>query len=308
MKTTIILAQLGTPKSPDPRDIRDFLAKFLGSKKVVDFPRILWWPILHLFILPNRPKKISSKYQWLFDKFGFNPLLHFTDRLAKLLTNTLTDIRVEPLYVLDESSLNRLQMICRESAKVIVIPQYPQYSEATTGLIKEKLSPLDTKFDVVESFHRDDFYIDATVRQIKEHIGESTHLLLSFHSYPKKRIEKGDPYFDQCVETFTLLRDRIDFIDRDKIQISFQSKFGKGEWLGPTTVDLSKKHRDENNNFAVHCPSFLVDSLETTFEIGHELPHELNLESSKFNFIPSLNDKALWVEKFAGYLNQLRAS
>ncbi len=332
-KTKVVLVQLGSPKSTKVSDVRSYLKEFLGDPRVVDINPLLWKIILNLFVLPFRPKRSAEAYSRIWDaKNQSFPLITITENFAKKVATFIPEksrnyIEINHAFLLSSPRVSEVWNSWEEDLKaaqngqeikpatrLLAIPMFPQYSEATIasgmdGFAHElakrvKIPP----FEFFTDFHRAKCFIDSSVRQINEHLlnfkntdGHTDELVISFHGIPKRRvIQKEDPYYRHCFETFKLLVDRIEGIDRKNIHMTFQSRFGSEEWLTPYTDgycrDLVKSGR---KNIAVYCPAFVADCLETVDEIGNELGEELHELGGKVQFIPCLNDKDDWCQGFA---------
>lgn len=328
-KTKVVFVQLGSPKSPKVADVRAFLREFLADPRVVDINPVLWKIILYLFVLPFRPKRSAFLYSRIWDGSSF-PLITitraFSDRVRGFLT---TDkVEVNHAFLLSEPRVSDVwddwEKDPNPATKLKIIPMFPQYSEATIasgldalgGEIKKRVKI--PEISVVTNFHTTKAFIDNSVRQIDtylENFKREGHvidiLLLTFHGIQKRRInDKGDVYYRHCFETFFLIRSRLKNIDADKIQMTFQSRFGSEEWLTPytenTVIDLIKKG---DKSLAVYSPSFVADCLETQDELAVELKETAHQQGGDIHFIPCLNDNEQWCRDFAHYVeNQCLAS
>jgi len=317
-KTKVILGQLGSPKSPSTRDVRAFLREFLGDPRVVDLPRWLWAIILNLFILPFRPKRSAKLYSRIWDGDGF-PLVKITAKVADgLRPHMAPNIELNHCFLLASPRPNEIldawekEDVTTRAQNVLVLPQFPQYAEATTasvvdGLGKEFSGRVNIPgFTVLDSYHRAKCFIDHSVRKIHESLQNNKPdvLVISFHGIPLRRVlDKHDLYYRHCMETFKLIEKGLG-PQPFPLQMTFQSRFGSEIWLGPYTdetveklVESGKKH------VAVYCPSFVVDCLETTDEIGHELREMVEEHGGKLTSIPCLNDDAVWIKDYAHFIN-----
>ena len=327
-KTKVVLVQLGSPKSPKVSDVRAYLREFLGDPRVVDINPLLWKIILNLFVLPFRPKRSAEAYARIWDEKNQTfPLISITKSFAEKVEKFIpqkakTNIEINHAFLLSEPRVSDVWNSWEDDLKtgnspatrLLAIPMFPQYSEATiaSGMDgfasvlsgRVKIPP----FEFFTDFHRARCFIDCSVRQInnflnsfKERDGGTDALVVSFHGIPKRRvIEKEDPYFRHCFETFKLLKDRVEGIDKDKIHMTFQSRFGSEEWLTPYTDDYCEGLAKEGHKkIALYCPAFVADCLETVDEIGNELQEEIEEHDAKVQFIPCLNDQDEWCESFA---------
>jgi ferrochelatase len=323
-KTKIIIAQLGSPKSPSVSDVREYLREFLGDPRVVDMPRFTWLLILYLFVLPFRPKKSAHAYSHIWDGESF-PLVSITKSLvSKLQKKMPASIEVDTCFLLSEPRLPEIlkswnaQPINSRAQHVIVLPQFPQYSESTTASVFDNIGKamqhqvVIPNITFISSFHRLKALIDLMVESVHKTIQlnpKIDYLLISFHGIPTRRITvKKDIYQSHCLETFQLMREKINF-PKEKIYLCFQSRFGREEWLLPSTsqvaLDLAKQGAKK---IAVSCPSFTVDCLETTVEIGIELKEELAASGTDVILVPALNDFDEWVEELSILVKSLAHS
>jgi ferrochelatase len=316
----VLLVQLGTPASPSPADVRAFLKVFLGDPRVVDFKSIFWKILLHGYILPTRPKKVSQAYAKIWDGRQF-PLSRFSEAYVaglqeELKNRQLDDIIVRWVACIGEPNMvDALKELYALGCKRIrVIPQFPQYSEATVESAWDKLAeslkeaplPQGVLLEKVQSYSTNPAYIQALAGLCQRTIDaeKPEKILLSFHGYPLRRIEAGDPYMDQCFETAQALMSQLQGISPENVLITFQSKFGREQWLNPSTEEvLLDLANDGIKNVAVCCPAFTVDCLETDEEIGIGLKEEfLAAGGEKFKKIDGLNADKTWVKGTVDHL------
>lgn len=317
-KIKVILGQLGSPKSTKVSDVREFLREFLGDPRVVDINPVLWKIILNLFVLPFRPKRSAEAYSRIYQEGGF-PLITNTVQVADALRPKLDpNLELNHAFLLaspragdvldeweDEDPFTRAQ-------KVLILPQFPQYSESTiasvvdgVGAELKKRVNLPT-FTIVNSYHRSKAFIDHSVRKIQESLAQHpdmNELVISFHGIPLRRVlEKKDIYLQHCLETFELIKARVHV--NIPMSMTFQSRFGSEVWLGPYTDEtVIKKVNGGTKKIGVYCPSFVVDCLETTDEIGNELGHEVKEVGGELVHIPCLNADPEWIEDYANFIN-----
>lgn len=327
-KTKVVLVQLGSPKSPKVSDVREYLREFLGDPRVVDINPFVWKIILNLFILPFRPKKSAAIYSNIWDEKNQTfPLISITESFAKKVEKYLPEkgkdvIEINHAFLLSKPRVSDvwnsweddLESGDHPATRLLAIPMFPQYAEATIasgmdGFATElsgrvKIPP----FEFFTDFHRAKCFIDCSVSQInnflkkfKEEDGGTDALVLSFHGIQKRRvIEKGDVYHTHCFETYKLIKERVEGIDKDKIYMTFQSRFGSEEWLTPYTEDFCEELAENGDKrIAVYSPAFVADCLETVDELGRELQEDLEDAGGHVQLIPCLNDNDDWCEGFA---------
>ncbi len=316
-KAQVVIAQLGSPKSPKVGDVRIFLKEFLGDPRVVDLPPLLWKFILYLFILPFRPKNSAEKYARIWNGKSF-PLVDNTLSFTAKVASHLPAYIVKPAFLVCEP---RLKFVFDEWEKIpveqrpnrlIVIPQFPQYSESTTASVFDILAKnLEGRvnvpsLDFVNNYHKLKAFIDLSVRNIEKSLTDSKTdaLVISFHGIPTRRVlVKNDVYYRHCYETFKLIKEKVKGIGQDQIHLTFQSRFGSEEWLEPATDSYCEKLAKAGvKSIAVYCPSFVADCLETTDEIGFELKEEMHALGVQVKHIPCLNDDDEWAKAFAQFI------
>ncbi len=311
----VLLVNLGTPDAPTPAALRRYLAQFLGDPRVVEIPRALWWLILNGVILRVRPAKSAKKYESIWMPEG-SPLLVWSEKQAKLLQGYLGE-RGHPVLVRhamrygNPSVGSMLDGLKAEGAtRILLLPMYPQYSGPTTASAWDAVGAWSAQvrnvpeFRFVNRYHDDPGYIEALAQRVLAHWqaeGRSEKLVLSFHGVPKRTLLLGDPYHCECLKTARLLGERL-ALQPEQLVVTFQSRFGKAEWLQPytepTLVELAKAGVARVD---VMCPGFTADCLETLEEIDQEA-REAFLEAGgrEFHYIPCLNDSHPWIAALAG--------
>jgi ferrochelatase len=329
MKIKVVIGQLGSPRSPAVKDVRHFLKEFLGDPRLIDLPRLLWLPILYLFILPFRPKKSAQAYARIWDPQKGFPLVwisesfwrklqpHLDSRLECDLAFLLADPRPKEIFDRWEK-----QPVDSRAQEVLVLPQFPQYAESTTASVVDALGKEFTKrvnlpsFRVISDYHRARCFIDGSVRRMAQAYLEAQKIkpvdvvLISFHGIPRRRVtQKHDLYFKHCFETYALIQEKFtewcqsQKLSRPEMTWSFQSRFGSEVWLGPYTDETAEAYANEKKHLLVYCPSFVVDCLETTDEIGHELKEDVEAAGGHLSLVPCLNDEENWVKDYAYFVN-----
>jgi ferrochelatase len=307
LKTGVLLVNLGTPDAPTAKALRRYLKEFLSDPRVVEIPRIVWWPILNGIILNVRPKKSAMKYASVWMDEG-SPLRVYTERQTRLIQEALTSrgLSVEVAYAMryGNPSIARAldQMRADGMRRLLVLPMYPQYSSSTTATV------FDVVFDaysamrhqpelrLIRSFHDDDTYISALADRVRRHWqdhGRGDLLLFSFHGVPKRSLIKGDPYHCECLKTGRLIAEKLG-LQPYQWQVAFQSRFGKAEWLKPYTSEVLHELPGRGvKRLDIMCPGFPADCLETLEEIAMEGKEEfLTAGGEHYRYIPCLNDDA----------------
>ena len=318
-KILALLVQLGSPKSPSTGDVKAYLRDFLGNPRVVDLPSWFWKPFLTLVVLPLRSPKSARLYQHIWDGKEF-PLTKYTDSFSRKVDEYCRDsLAVRPCYLLSprepEQALSHWAQRAEEWDKILLVPQFPQYSDSTTASAldewekalanRQKTSPVE--FIAFKNYHRLRSFIDLSAQKIDRAIENDPvdGLVISFHGLPLKNIlQKGDPYYLHCRETFELLRERVQSLPREKMYCTFQSRFGRGEWLGPATDDFvcERISQKGDHKLAVYAPSFVADCLETRDELGRELQHLAKESGGEILLVDCLNDDDDWAKAYGDYL------
>ncbi|ELR67314.1 Ferrochelatase, protoheme ferro-lyase [Photobacterium marinum] len=313
-KYGVLLVNLGTPDEASPAAVKRFLSEFLHDQRVVDLTRWLWCPILHGVILPVRSPKVAKLYQSVWMDEG-SPLMVYSRRQQKQLGAKL-GIQVElGMTYGNPSILSGLDSLKQQGCdRVLVLPLYPQYSRTTTAAVFDKVAKVlkqraeipELRF-VNQYFDHPD-YISALAGSVTDFWnkhGKPDYLLCSYHGIPKRYADNGDPYPEHCNGTTALLADALD-MPREKMSMSYQSIFGREEWLKPytdkTIEELAKKGV---KRLDVMCPAFSVDCLETLEEIAEQCK-EIFLEAGgkEFNLIPCLNDNPAHINMMAALVEQ----
>lgn len=301
----ILLTNLGTPDDPNPSAVRRYLAEFLWDKRVIDYPRPLWWLILHGIILRFRPRKVSAAYRSIWTDQG-SPLLANTLAQAQGVAERLNtkygdQIRVEAAMRYGKPSIAQALERLRSNnvRRILVLPMYPQYSGTTTASVFDGVAKaLETwnwipQLRFVNDYHDHPGYIHSLAASIREYWnkhGCAERLLFSFHGIPKRYLLEGDPYHCQCYKTARLVADSLQLADEDWF-LSFQSRLGREEWLRPYTDEVLTQYGEHGpKKVDVICPGFSSDCLETLEEMAiRNLKDFQNAGGIELNYIPALN-------------------
>ena len=312
----VLLVNLGTPDAPTPAAVRRYLKEFLSDPRVVEIPRIAWWPILHLYILNTRPKASAQRYAQVWMSEG-SPLRVHTERQTTLLRGYLGERAKHLPLTVDyamrygtPSIAERLRaMKTQHCDRVLLVPLYPQYSASTTATAFDaafsRLAAMRNQpaLRTVRSFHDHAGYVAALAQSVREHwtrIHRPDVLVISFHGVPRRTLDKGDPYHCECQKTGRLLADALG-LKEEQYRVTFQSRFGRAEWLKPYTADmLAELGRAKTGRVDVVCPGFVSDCLETLEEIAIEgKAIFLSAGGREFHAIPCLNERADWIHALA---------
>jgi len=301
VQTGVLLVNLGTPEAPTPRALRTYLAEFLGDRRVIDYPRWLWWPILQV-ILAIRPRRSAHAYARIWTTAG-SPLRVCSEALAGALQTELAGQAQVALAMRygAPSVLTQVRALQDQGVRrLLVLPLYPQYSATSTGgvidAVADTLKALrwPPELRLINDYHDDPAHIEALAQRIerwwREH-GRGERLLLSFHGIPERYVRLGDPYLAQCQATARLLRERLQLDERELV-VSFQSRVGRERWLEPYTDATVRRLAAEGiQRLDVVCPGFAVDCLETLEEIAMQNREFFEAAGGKeLRYIPALND------------------
>lgn len=306
-KTAILLTNLGTPETPTAKALRTYLREFLSDPRVVEIPRLIWLMILHGIILRIRPKKSAKLYETIWTEEG-SPLLVIGKALTNKVNQAISakyqdEVVVDLAMRYGEPSISKaLDNFQQQGVQnIIVLPLYPQYAGPTTG------STFDAVFNSVKtwrwipsihfisSYHDHPLYIKALANSVNEHVaqfGKPDKFVLSYHGMPKLFLDQGDPYYCFCHKTTRLLIAELGWQEGDYI-MSFQSRFGKAEWLKPYTDEtLETLAQQGNKHVAIISPAFSADCLETLEELAHENKETfIEAGGEEYHYIGALNDR-----------------
>lgn len=318
-KTAVVLVNLGTPDAPTASALRRYLKQFLSDPRVVEIPKPLWWIILNLFILPLRSGRSAEKYASIWTAEG-SPLRIHTEKQAGLLRDYLQERghEVQVVHAMRYGSpslpsvLDSLKMDGCD--RILIIPAYPQYSGTTTASIFDAVFRHYAKvrnvpeLRLVKHYHDHEAYIEALTKSILAYWdvhGRPDKLVMSFHGVPKRTLLLGDPYHCECQKTARLVAERLD-LSLDAYVVTFQSRFGKAEWLQPYTAPTLEKLAESGvGRVDVVCPGFTSDCLETLEEIAMEGRQDfLKAGGKEFYYIPCLNEGAEWIAALAEIAEQ----
>lgn len=306
-KVGVLLVNLGTPDGTDYKSMRRYLEEFLTDKRVIEWSRWFWYPILYGIVLNKRPQKVGKAYEEIWNKdLDESYLRTYTRSQAEKLATALKDL---PNVHVDwamrygqpaiQAKMNEMQKSGCE--RILVYPLYPQYAAATTATVNDEAFKALLKMRwqpalrTVPQYADDPVYIESLANSINEHLAtldwEPELVITSYHGIPRSYFMKGDPYHCQCYKTTRLLRDHLGW-EKEKLMVTFQSRFGPEEWLQPYTDKTVEKLAKEGvKRIAILNPGFVSDCLETLEEIAGEAGEEfLHNGGEKFTHIPCLND------------------
>ena len=305
--TGVLLTNVGSPAAPTAGAVRPYLRQFLSDRRVIEYPRWYWLPILNAVILSIRPRRSARLYANVWTEDG-SPLLSNLRKQGQALQQLLAERTGVPIpvavgmrYGAPAMSEALRQLDQQGVRRLLVFPLFPQYSATTTG------ASLDGLFNelknwrwlpelrTINHYHDHPGYIEALAQSVEMHWathGRAERLLLSYHGIPRSYFDGGDPYFCECQKTTRLLVERLGLAP-DAYGMSFQSRFGPDEWLKPYTDHTLEEWAHAGiRSVQTLCPGFSGDCLETTDEIGREGKETfLAAGGERYEYIPALNDR-----------------
>jgi ferrochelatase len=316
----VLITNLGTPDAPAPASLRRYLKQFLSDPRIAEFPRLLWWLILHCVILVIRPKRSAAHYKKVWMAEG-SPLLVHTRDLANGLEKELESRFGNGLIVdfamrygspaIEDVLQRQLQ---QGVTKLLVLPLYPQYSCTTTGSTFDAVAADFSRrrtlpeLNFLNSYYNHPAFILAMANKIRSHWqahGRADKLIFSYHGEPKRYVDQGDPYQAECEETTRLVAQAL-ALEESEHMTAYQSRFGKEEWLRPYLDETLKTFPAEGvKSVQIICPGFAVDCLETLDEIAMEnRDYFIQAGGERYEYIPCLNSDAEHIEVLATVIAQ----
>lgn len=304
-KIGVLITNLGTPEAPTTKALRKYLAQFLADPRVVEVPRLLWRCILHGVILRIRPRRSAAAYKTVWTDQG-SPLMFHTKAQCDALTQTLKKQHGDNIMVAfamryGEPSISRAIEAMQQQGvrQLLVLPLYPQYSAATTASTFDAIAEDFMRrrwlpdFRFVSHYHDYPPYIDALANSVEAHWqthGRADKLIMSYHGIPFRYLKNGDPYHCECHKTSRLLAERLG-LSKDAYMTTFQSRFGREEWLKPYTDHTLQALPEQGvKSVQIVCPGFSADCLETIEEIGVEnRDYFIEAGGERYEYIPALN-------------------
>lgn len=306
-KVTIILANLGTPDEPTIPAVRRFLKQFLSDQRVIEIPKPIWQIILRLFILPFRPKRVSQAYAqvWGQDSPMREILFEQVSAVKTHLTQLYPQFELNVVPAMTYGNPNIQDVLAQVSAQpqehVILFPLFPQYSATSTAPLYDAVAKWVVQqrnlpgLTVIRDYYQHPLFIQSLAQSVRDYQaihGKPEKLLMSFHGIPQPYADKGDPYADRCRITGKLLAKALG-LSEDQYAISFQSRFGKQEWIKPyTDVLLEDWAKQGVKSIQVMSPAFSADCLETLEELAIENAEAFKaLGGESYSYIPALNSR-----------------
>lgn len=317
-KVTIIVANLGTPDEPTVPAVREFLKQFLSDQRVIEIPKLLWQIILRCFVLPFRPKHVSEAYAevWSNDSPMREILFEQVAQIKQQLIqhNTEFDLNIVPAMTYCnpgiQSVLNDISQNPQDH--VILFPLFPQYSATSSAPLYDALAKWTLKqrnlpgISIIRDYYQHPLFINALANSVKafqQQHGQADKLLMSFHGIPQPYADKGDPYADRCRITAQKVADRLGLAESEW-GISFQSRFGKQEWVKPYTDQVLTDWAQQGvKSVQVLSPAFSADCLETLEELAMQNADLFKAQGGqRYQYIPALNTNADHIEMLSQFI------
>lgn len=317
-RVAIIMANLGTPDAPTADAVRRFLKQFLSDQRVIEIPRVIWQVILHLFVLPFRPKRVAHAYAsiWQEDSPMRSILINKVKVVQQQLSQEYPDLDIEVIPAMTYGNPGIQQVLDRLAGQpvdqIILLPLFPQYSATSTAPLYDALAKWIPNqrnlpgLSIIRDYYAHPEYIDALAKSVcdyQQQYGVAEKLLMSFHGIPQPYADKGDPYPQRCRQTAERVAKALNLSD-EQWAISFQSRFGKQEWVKPYTSELlAEWARQGVKSVQVISPAFSADCLETLEELAIENKQIfLNAGGQNYTYIAALNEQPEHISLFMSLL------
>jgi ferrochelatase len=318
-RVAVLLINLGTPDAPTPAAVGRYLTEFLSDPRVVEIPAVIWQLILRLAIVPLRSRASAKKYASVWMPEG-SPLRVYTEQQTSALRAYLArdgyDVVVDYAMRYGKPSIpERMAALTQAGVgRILLVPMYPQYSASTTATAFDAAFKVlqgmrdQPELRMIRGYAEHPAYINALAEQVARHweregrpdFVAGDKLVLSFHGVPKRTVALGDPYYAECLATGARLTAALG-LDEETCRVTFQSRFGRAEWLQPytepTVIELAKVGV---RRIDIFCPGFTADCLETIEEIGMEVRDAfLGAGGQDYRRIPCLNEADAWIAGLA---------
>lgn len=306
-KVTIILANLGTPDAPTVPAVRRFLKQFLSDQRVIEIPKLLWQAILNLFVLPFRPKRVAKAYAQVWNQDSpmrevlFKQVEQMQSRLGSVYPQF--ELKIIPAMTYGNPGINEVlaKLQADPQDHILLFPLFPQYSATSTAPLYDAVARWIPKqrnlpgLTIIRDYYQHPLFIESlanSVREFQSVHGRAEKLLMSFHGIPQPYADKGDPYAERCRITAQRLAESLN-LQPHEWACSFQSRFGKQEWIKPYTDELLAQWGQEGvKSVQVMSPAFSADCLETLEELAMENAETFkHAGGAEYAYIPALNNR-----------------
>ena len=322
-RIAILLVNLGTPDEPTAPAVRRYLKQFLSDPRVIEIPQFLWAIILNLFVLPSRPKRVATAYASVWE--GDSPIRRIlaqqVEKLQSRLDGSLApfEVSVHSAMTYGNPGLPDVMDSLRSEGvdHFVILPLFPQYSATSGGAVYDAVTKWSLKqrnlpnLTIVKDYFAHPLYIKAladSIRRFQAVHGKPEKLMFSFHGIPQPYADKGDPYPKRCKCTAAQVAQELGLTEDEWI-ISFQSRFGKQEWVKPyTDVTLEEWGKAGVRSVQVVSPAFSADCLETLEELAMEnRDNFINVGGKEYHYIPALNDDEAHIDLMEALAKPLAA-
>lgn len=322
-RIAILLVNLGTPDEPTAPAVRRYLKQFLSDPRVIEIPQFLWAIILNLFVLPSRPKRVAAAYASVWE--GDSPIRRIlaqqVEKLQSRLDGSLApfEVSVHSAMTYGNPGLPDVMDSLRSEGvdHFVILPLFPQYSATSGGAVYDAVTKWSLKqrnlpnLTIVKDYFAHPLYIKAladSIRRFQAVHGKPEKLMFSFHGIPQPYADKGDPYPKRCKCTAAQVAQKLGLTEDEWI-ISFQSRFGKQEWVKPyTDVTLEEWGKAGVRSVQVVSPAFSADCLETLEELAMEnRDNFINAGGKEYHYIPALNDDEAHIDLMEALAKPLAA-
>jgi ferrochelatase len=308
-KTGVVLLNMGGPDTLSA--VRPFLANLFSDKELIRLPAaFLTQPIFAWLVSGFRARHVRKYYA---DIGGGSPIARITGDQARALEAALAagsagdrDFRVYAgmRYWHPLAKHAVLQMMGDGITEVVALPLYPHYCAATTGSSLNDLkrwmrwAGFSVPLREIRSYPDHPGYVAAMAGKITEAIRgvptDGMHLLFSAHGVPQAFIDGGDPYEAEIRRCVSAIGTWFPGIPRS---ISFQSRAGRAVWLGPDTIDETKRLAAAGVKTLVVVPvSFVSEHIETLHELDIRLRADAEAAGiARFIRTPTLGDDPAFI-------------
>lgn len=316
-KITVILANLGTPDAATVPAVRAFLKEFLSDSRVIEIPKLLWQIILRAFILPFRPKRVAHAYASVWGEDS--PMREIMFQQVEWLKPRLEaaypefELNIVPAMSYGNPGLKALLKELPPQEHLLVLPLFPQYSATSTAPQYDQLAEWVMQqrnlpgLTIIRDYYQHPLYIQALAESVQQYwaeYGRAEKLLMSFHGIPQPYADKGDPYPERCHVTANKVAQALG-LTHEQWAISFQSRFGKQEWVKPYTDALLTEWAQQGvKSVQVLSPAFSADCLETLEELAIQNAELFQSQGGQsYTYIPALNTQPLHLQLFEQLLS-----
>ncbi len=336
-KQGVLLVNLGSPDSPSVGDVRRYLREFLMDGRVLDAPWPIRFGVVHLAILPSRPRQSAEAYEKIWTAEG-SPLIVTSRRIQQALQARVTvpvELAMRYQKPAIPAAIDRLKSASVDD--LLLVPLFPHYAMSSFETAVERVQEVlarqapGIRLRVQPPYFDHPDYIAALVGSAQPYLAKAwDHLLFSFHGIPERHLRKSDPTGAHCLRTADCcqtaspaharcyraqcFRTVAAFVHATglpstKYSVAFQSRLGRDPWLKPyTDFELERFAREGVRRLLVLCPAFVSDCLETLEEIRIRGAESFrSAGGQELVQIPCLNEHPLWIAALEGMVARFLA-